>query len=201
MPVSARRSVVLPWSMWPAVPTTTRHRERAPPSRAVDGARARSSSSRGRPSADRARPRPSSIRAMTAGSPVRRAAQRAAPRDAARATRSADRRQRLAGQRAAADRRRELDHRRRRRGRRDRAGQRRRAPEAVEPARRSSARPGSRSRATPARYSPSVAASAASVTLSGRIGPRQRVAPHPGDEVGPADDQSRPAARRPACRR
>ena len=43
--------------------------------------------------------------------------------------------------------------------------------------------------ARPARYSPSVAATPASVTLSGRIARASGSRAHPGDEVRPADDE------------
>ena len=62
MPVSARRSVVLPWSMWPAVPTTTLT---GPPATSSDaGGRARSSST-GVTVRRSSSSSPSSIRAST----------------------------------------------------------------------------------------------------------------------------------------
>ena len=103
-PVSARTSAVLPWSMWPAVPTI------------IDGARDRGTEAcRGTPprprgSAGRARSAPSSMRpdhrargsARSAGAPARlERARRAACRPDGSA--SAALRQRLDRQRAAAD--------------------------------------------------------------------------------------------------
>ena len=151
MPVSARSSVVLPWSMWPAVPMTTviaptralaRWPRRGP--RPASASTVRRSSTTGRPRSGRRRS------GRRAGAPP---ASRLAERPGMR---QAGRRQRLAGQRAAADRRRAAPRpgvavaQPRREGRRL-------APRARRPARRASARPGSRSSARPARYSPRVA--------------------------------------------
>ena len=55
--------------------------------------------------------------------------------------------------------------------------------------------------ATPARYSPSVAATAARITLSGRIARASGSRAQPRDEVGAARRRTPPAARRRACRR
>ena len=98
------------------------------------------------------------------------------------------RRQRLARQRPAADGRLGVDDlgaARRSPRRSPRPGRRR----SVDGWPRSGARPGSRATATPARYSASVAATAASIDLVGPHRAGERVLAQPGDEVGAADDE------------
>ena len=185
MPVRARRSVVLPWSMWPAVPTTTV---------IARSARARSTRRgevgvlrRRRRCAGRARPGPSSIRPMTIGVARRGARARTGVAEPAPAAPGRP----TAGSRRAASRPPTVERERRRPGR------------VAEP-RRERHRPAARGRraasasirqtgisvvARPARYSPSVAATPAIVTLSGSHRPGERVAPEPRDEVGATDDE------------
>ena len=174
MPVSARRSVVLPWSMWPAVPTTTlaagrRAQPRRPRARDRRLAAPRRAPRRppARPSAGRGATTPSSIRPTTAG--VAGPQPREQPVRRRPGERHGPRRQRLARQRAAADR--GLGPRRRGApGHRGAAIARRPAPPSSRTgaaicrqtgiSRDGDARPGT---------APSVAATAARITLSGRI--------------------------------
>ena len=165
MPVSARRSVVLPWSMWPAVPMTT---VIAPPASGRSTALARSASVL---RVDR--PQVEHDPAVLDAADDRRVAPRGARPAAgsptpARRERQPDRRQRSRRAATPADRRaeRRRPSRRRAEPRREGIGPRRAGRR---PARRSSARPGCRAVARPARYSPRVAATAAIVTLSGRM--------------------------------
>ena len=168
MPVRARRRVVLPWSMWPAVPTTTVTRRSSPSrQRARDcvGERHVVAGLDG-PQVEDA-PRPSSMRPTTGGAPAG-----AAP--AARPARRPDARRRTtaASGPAASRRRRSPRCRRhaRRRGRPPRRSPSARASRSATRRARSWRHTGiSRARRRPARYSPSVAATAASITLSGRI--------------------------------
>ena len=139
------------------------HRRRRAP-RAT--AAARSSSAAGSTVRRSSTTRPSSIRPMTAGSPVRRAAEE--PVGRARGERQPEGRQRLARQRPAADGRPSARRPAPRRVAR-RRGRRPRVRRVVGRRARSSARPGSRRSARPARYRPSVAATPARVALSGRI--------------------------------
>ena len=110
IPVRARRSVVLPWSMWPAVPTTTvipRLRARA---RGRAAAEQRRVATPDRPFEGRGRRGRARCGRSTAGSPARRRARRsvaALPFGAPRA-RPTDG-ERLAGHRAPADGRLEVD--------------------------------------------------------------------------------------------
>ena len=187
MPVSARSSVVLPWSMWPAVPTTTvmppsgerplatAARERRRP-RAGSTVR-RSSTHRGRPRSARRRP---AIAVPERGEqPVRRPRPRAPrPTDGSVSP----------GQRSATDRRAQ-----RRRPRRAppsraasasaRAAERRRPGRDHPPDRdvgRGAARPGTGRGSRPR---------AASVTLSGRIARASGSRRIRAIEVGPPDDE------------
>ena len=156
MPVSARSSVVLPWSMWPGRPDDDGHvgRRRA-----------------SRPAWASAAPRAAASAASSAGSTVRRSSSdravldppddgRDRRRGAARASASrrpagddqTDRLERLARQRPAADRRRHLRHRRPATGpSAGSAGEQRvgAAAERLRRSPRSSARPGSRSSPAP----------------------------------------------------
>ena len=177
IPVSARSRVVLPWSMWPAVPTTMvtairpprAPRRRRPSTHVLAGSTVRRSS----------RPRPSSIRPIAAG-----VAAEAAPR-----SRAAERRRGRARPRAAS--RREANRRRRSTGasttvaRSPMAAPRRRSARLADASSgsRASARPGCRSAPGPPDTAPSVAATPASVDLVGPYRPRERIAPDPRREV------------------
>ena len=78
IPVSARSSVVLPWSMWPAVPMTTVIRSRRPDG--PDDRAARAASSAGSIVRRSSHTAPASTRAMTGGSAPRSRAASAAGR-------------------------------------------------------------------------------------------------------------------------
>ena len=190
MPVSARRSVVLPWSMWPAVPTTTLgtgaraqpRRPRALPARlqrrgerlvvrGFDRPQVRARPPVLDPPDDRRRP----ARSRASSRSRRRALDRHRPR-----------RQRLAGQRPAADRRSDLGDARPQHPRGDRG----RLAHPARPTGVASCRHTGISRvATPARYSASVAATAARITLSGRIARASGSLPQLRDEVRAPDDE------------
>ena len=185
MPVSARSSVVLPWSMCPAVPMTTVTSDRVErPARRPRAERRRRARLDG-PQVEHDAPvldPPDDRRRRRAGaSPSSRVG-----RPAARSPRPTT--QGLAGQRAAADRRaRARRPRRRRRAARatrlgpraQRLGRRRDHP----PDRDLGRPPG------PARYSPRVAATRGQRHLVGSHRAGQRVAAHPRDQVGPPDDE------------
>ena len=184
MPVSARSSVVLPWSMWPAVPTTTvigRQRRRK---RRRD--RAGEPSSRGSTVRRSSTTRSSSIRPTTG---------RVAARSAA-SSRSAERTARATPDDGSVSPGSEPPPTVERSSTPRRAGADRVPPTALGP--RSQLVRGRRdhppdrdlgSTASPARYSPSVAATRGERRLVRPHRARQRVAPHPGDEVGATDDQ------------
>ena len=156
-------SVVLPWSMWPAVPMTT-------VIGSADARRGAAERASARPAAGSTVRRSRMTRPLSIRADDRRGRRAAAPRAAVAPTpadRRPDRREGLAGQRAAADRR--LGRRPTSqpcRGRRERLGAPARSPSTGVAIIRQT---GISSSARPARYRPSVAATAASVTLSGRI--------------------------------
>ena len=188
MPVRARSSVVLPWSMWPAVPTTTVMRavaERPPDRRRQVPVGPGSTVRRSKTTRRR------SIRPMTAGSPAPQRRRASVGRSAWH--RQPDRWQRLA--RAATPRRRSTRVPRPRRGARAKPRRaalrvRRRAPEPSAESRcirhtgivRRGDDPPGRARASRPR--------AASDHLVRTHRPSQRIAPHAPDQVRPADDES-----------